>query len=432
MFGGLEDGAEIAPEPLLDEDIIDNLADGYVLITFHFGVKPLKKKKQWTVGDTKEFDELGTVLAEMGKSVLQSEETKPLENAVAASSADAAQKRRQDLREKRRKRRRRRRKSSSTLTRTTKDKELTAFIKAARYVRGSGASKIHPSAKLRLYGLMMQAKKGDAPADTSAASDGKGGAAKELRRLKLEAWRAEHGKDRKEAMEEHISLLTSIAPQWKVEAIFGAHESMQDNEPRKMMWVVKVHLRKRGQDEMESAFKLHKGKKVKKLSVAGALPNSSRFSAESVEVIQANDGANSRLWSEQSVAAKEEDEKEHKASTKSVDEGKVDPFIASFSKSHDLSLDDCLIDKNRHKTIKEQRSFYAGRLREAARTGSGAEEDGWKFRGKTKTTSKLNGWSISIQAHKIKAQLTAVSFQSHSTCTKRPWDGPRHLSCGRP
>ena len=69
MFGGLEDGAEIIPEPLLDEHIVCDIDKMSGLIIFNFAVKPPAKKIQWRQGDTKEFDALALALAEMEKGL---------------------------------------------------------------------------------------------------------------------------------------------------------------------------------------------------------------------------------------------------------------------------------------------------------------------------------------------------------------------------
>ena len=53
MFGGLEDGTEILPEPLLDDDIV--CSSGFCLLTFRFGAKAPNKSYQWRGEDDREF-----------------------------------------------------------------------------------------------------------------------------------------------------------------------------------------------------------------------------------------------------------------------------------------------------------------------------------------------------------------------------------------
>jgi hypothetical protein len=48
MFGGLEDGATIIIEPLLDEDVTIDLNNKSALIAMRFGVQAPEKRHQWT------------------------------------------------------------------------------------------------------------------------------------------------------------------------------------------------------------------------------------------------------------------------------------------------------------------------------------------------------------------------------------------------
>ena len=103
MFGGFEDGAKIVPEPLLDEHIICNAEKSYAMITVNFAVAAPKRMKQWRVRDTKDFDELGKVLAEMEVKLQSESETVALENAVASTNADGKPRRKRAVRKKRKK-----------------------------------------------------------------------------------------------------------------------------------------------------------------------------------------------------------------------------------------------------------------------------------------------------------------------------------------
>ena len=241
MFGGLEDGAVIVPEPLLEENIVcdaesemvgrfdcvgwgDALAFPFethgftsqALITLQFAIKPPSRPKQWNVRHTRAFDGLDQVLQELDKELEKSQpETAELDETVTQSKAAGNAKRR-------RKAKKRRRKNPTP----NKNRALMNFIKAARYVRGLGAGKIHPSAKLKLYGLLMQAKFGNAPLreDDVRTVEENSGVKRSFERLKLDAWRAQKDKDRKAAMEEHVALLTSLAPQWRVESTLGSRK----------------------------------------------------------------------------------------------------------------------------------------------------------------------------------------------------------------
>ena len=133
MFGGFEDGAEIIPEPLLDRDIVCDADKGSGLVAFHFAVKPPAKTIQWRTGDTKEFDALGVALAEMEKSLKKSEDdTEALEKAVVESKEDAKARRRRMMRRKKPPPR-------GGGGRPQKNKEVTRFMKAAKFVQGMGA-----------------------------------------------------------------------------------------------------------------------------------------------------------------------------------------------------------------------------------------------------------------------------------------------------
>ena len=127
MFGGFEDGAEIIPEPLLDADIMCDAEKLSGLIAFNFAVKTPPKYIQWRVADTKEFDALGLALAELEKG-LSSGEGQALEKAVGEAKVDAKG---------RRKRQRLRRRKPKPDRR--KNKDVTKFMKAAKFVRGIGA-----------------------------------------------------------------------------------------------------------------------------------------------------------------------------------------------------------------------------------------------------------------------------------------------------
>ncbi len=383
MFGGFEDGAEIVPEPLLEADIVCDARTLSGLITFNFAVRPPAKRYQWRVADTKEFDALGLALDEMEKALQQSDEGEALEKAVVESKADAKPRRR---------RLKRKRKAQPG---RKKNKEVKNFMKAAKYVQGMGAGKIHPSAKLKLFGLRMQALHGEASAQdgANAASNitnlrGLKGCLLALQELKVNAWRSEKGKGRKEAMLEYVEFLTSIAPNWSVAAILGGHESMKDKNPKRMVWVLRVQLEEVGDDEVEKNIM----RSLSAKSNAAPLLLSSHFRATSIEILQSSGDSTARLLGEERVARKGETDglatgkKEMIEEDEENVEKEVDPFVAAMPK--DLTLEDCIIDKTKHKTIEEQRLFYAEKMREMARSDRD-EEDGWTLYGETKTTSKL-------------------------------------------
>ena len=123
----------------------------------------------------------------------------------------------------------------------TLEHTFESFVKAARFVRyGDGVKVLHPSAKLRLFALMMQARHGDCPGvESSRKVSGK----QSLEQLKRRAWAGQRGKKRKEAMEEYVKTVSEIAPQWKLSNLLAGREKSGQNEagkPKRMMWVIKV------------------------------------------------------------------------------------------------------------------------------------------------------------------------------------------------
>ena len=231
MFGGIEDGSKIIQEPLLEEHIVVHSDNSQALITCTFAVLPSDKTYRWTGADKREFDGLRQALKE-SENALEAEGSEDLQHAVAAASEEGGA----GLKRKRNKLRRRRKKREDS--RSKADRDLAAFMKAARFVRGRGAGTIHPSAKLRLFALLMQAQLGDAPADTAQEVEAAGavelkGSASALQRLKHAAWKLLRGKGRMEAMKEYVELLTELAPHWKVAHILGGHKSSKKEKAKR-------------------------------------------------------------------------------------------------------------------------------------------------------------------------------------------------------
>ena len=75
MFGGLEDGAEILPEPILDADIICIPSKNQALLKMRFAAIAPKKIKQWRMKDTREFDGLQAVRGAWGLHILKRRES---------------------------------------------------------------------------------------------------------------------------------------------------------------------------------------------------------------------------------------------------------------------------------------------------------------------------------------------------------------------
>ncbi len=371
MFGGMEDGAEIRPEPILATDIIVNPDKEYVLLKSRFSVIAAAKIKQWRVSDTREFNDLQAALAASEKSI-ESWGTGSLEKTAAGGHAAVSDGHAAVSSKKKRRLRLKRKKPKKT----KKDARIENFIKAARFVRGYGAGAIHPSAKIQLYGLRMQAQRGDCSHQSDAnAKDSDESFASSLQRMKLDAWRSMRGKSQEEAMEEYLSLLTSLAANWKVaHIVLGRQSSEERRKPREMMWVLKIGYRASDKEERlaaaEHARRVTSSFKFKH--------KASALQVTSIEIVQSSNEANARLWSEEEAAPQE--------AQKAVDDAKpssssaFDDFVAKLPK--DFTLSDCIIDKSAHATIEEQRAYFGEVMRTMARAGHD-EEDGWAYFGKT-------------------------------------------------
>ena len=394
MFGGFEDGTKILPEPLLAEHIACNSGKGYAIITITFTVMPPERQYKWTGKDTSEFLALEKALNEdslqsSGASLALEkaiEKIKPPTSKTGFSGRLRNHKREQE------------RSSAGKGLKYEDTKAFATFIKAARYVRGVGAGRIHPRAKLRLFGLRMQAQKGDLvegtrgssvmatagsqPSESSAPHSTVVSLSVQtsLRKLKLNAWRAEYGKDRKEAMHEYIRFLTSLVPNWRFDGILNKHKSPQKS--RCMVWALKLHF-----------TRCDVGEVLRVISSKDASPVLSRFRATSIEVLQSSDEATAKLFDEESEA-----QATHHQRDISMNDVKEDPFLVGAPRK--LTLDDCLVDRIKHKTIEEQRAFFSKKMREMARQGFD-DEDGWKLFDKTRSATVTDEYQLDVYCRKV-------------------------------
>ena len=392
MFGGLEDGAQIIVEPLLEEDVTIDLEKNSALVAIRFGVKAPDKRHQWTGKGRREFDNLEQALAEAEKA-MEAHGAEALQQAVMEKESEA---KRTTL--KRKKKRSMFQDRWGRKNKKKKDDPFTIFIKATTFVRGMGASTIHPSAKLRLFGLLMQAQQGNIPeGDQGKASDLPGfrGSALALQKLKLRAWQSQKNKKREEAMKEYVELVTSLAPQWKVAHILGGNHSFKNNKPRQMMWVLKVN------------YCASKSKCMSKLRIYSTGGRSvallGRHHVTTVEVLQSSNATSATLWVEDGIGSMKRRGEGKKPSVaagsasggvggahhdgeEEEDDYGQDLFIKNMPK--EWSLSDCIVDKSKFATIDAQRAHFQERMREMARADH-EEEDGWKFYAKTRLPSSI-------------------------------------------
>ena len=239
----------------------------YALISVHFRLKVPPTAAEKKSHDESEFSRLEMALAD-AESALETEGTEVLDKAIAEGAKVHKSKLKQ-----RPKSRVKLKRKAATLRQAVSDRSrsngskaqriFAKFVKGARYVRGMGAASIHPSAKLRLFGLLMQAQNGDIPLckDEGLSIDltkisgfaALKGSALSLQRLKLKAWRGECGKAPKDAMVEYVEFLTAVAPQWRVAHILRSTASLRQVKTREMMWVLKIQFVERDDKSLRAA-----------------------------------------------------------------------------------------------------------------------------------------------------------------------------------
>ena len=382
MFGGIEDGAELRPEPLLDSDIVLSPNGTFALLNARFALLAPKKINNAPLPD-QQFAGLEAALQASEKSI-ESWGTEALEAVASAGQRNSRAKKKKKKKKKK----------------TKKDARVEKFIKAARFIRGYGAAAIHPNAKIKLHGLRMQALEGDCPAAGAVvvAKTDKSSSASALEHLKTEAWRSARGKSQVEAMEEYLSLLTSLAPNWKVAHIVLSRES-DEQKPRQMMWVLKVDYTERGAEERIASAVRDPVRAASAMSGLSQRYDSRGLQVSHIEILQSSNEANARLWSEEKPGAPK----------MASEASEFDKFIATLPK--DFVIEDCIIDKGEHSTIEEQRAHYSERMKKMARSGCD-EEDGWTFYSKTKKEgvpeeaqldvyARAVEWSASVQMRTV-------------------------------
>ena len=259
MIGNVEDGSEVIPDPLLEKDILVNLATGMALLTVRFSVSVGGSKKPQTSSggfeDKSEFEGLlEKALAEQATAL--DVESTPLADAVTRglgtkavemlsgpfptlrTEATPEKKKMRKIKKKKKKNR-----PGGNLKKGSVEHTFESFVKAARFVRyGDGVKVLHPSSKLQLHALMMQAQYGDSP--NVHLRRGYALQKSPLELQKRKAWEHQKGKKRKEAMEEYVKFLSELAPQWKLSNLIAGRASAQGEvgKPRRMMWVIRVNF----------------------------------------------------------------------------------------------------------------------------------------------------------------------------------------------
>ena len=373
MIGNLEDGSEAIPDPVLAQDIVVDLKGSAVLLTVRFSVSAAKAKKKTVpmFQAKKEFQGLLEQALAEHTATLEDEAT-PLTAAVEKGSTSTKARRK-------RKKRKKKKKRSLPGGRSEKgsvEETFEHFVKAARFVRyGDGVKALHPSAKLRLFGLMCQAQHGDRPQSQDGTDEPGASSGAALNAIKQKAWASQKGKTPKRAMEEYVRTLTEIAPQWKIAHLVAGRKSGQgsSDKPRRMMWVIKIEYvhNEKGREPSGKA-------------------TGTRLKATTLRLLQGANASQAREWFEakatkrrqseaivENSAAADEDDKVTKTASEAEE---ADPFLKNMPK--DLTLTDLIVDvgsgAEKFKTLKEQNKYFATRMQEMAREGHD-KEDGWAF-----------------------------------------------------
>ena len=214
-----------------------------------------------------------------------------------------------------------------------------------------------------------------------------------LRELKARAWLSQRGKGREKAMLQYVELVTSLAPQWRVANILAGHAFTKDAMPNKMTWVceVKVERRKIGEViEQMSANSLQLRRTSKALLAKG-------FRVTSIKVLQASNNSNARLFGDEEAVGGAP--KGTKRKTSAPQSSELGNWLAGIRKL-DLTLRDCIIDKKAHKTMQEQRKYFAKTMRKMARSGHDGV-DGWKLYGRTNSPLLTDSTQVDIHRREV-------------------------------
>ena len=381
MFGSMEDGSEVIADPLLAQDILVDLEGCKALLTMRFSASAAKTEKQAVPSfqARKEFKLLleNALAEEVGA---HKGEMTPLAAAVdKGGSGDQGAMRRKVRKRRSRMRTKRRGKPKKGSVEETFD----SFVRAARFVRyGDGIRVLHPSAKLRLYGLMCQAQNGDRPSDEiydgSTSSASRGG----LDEMKQKAWASQKGKTQKAAMEEYLKTLSDIAPHWRIAHLVAGRTSAQADisKPRRMMWVLSVAFRER---KVASPLRVSSSSA---LDAEGAAMKST-LEITSLKILQGANASQAREWFEAKVPKsrapkiKDKDESQKGEAIGAIEVVDADPFIANLPTN--LTVGDLIVDVGgdvgKFKTMKDQNAYFVAKMLKMAREGHD-DEDGWTFK----------------------------------------------------
>ena len=364
MFGSHDRRNELCPEPVLDDDIIVNRAKSFALYKSTFISKGRNKCKGTDA--RKRITELACL-----EAALSSERwSQSLQKKSKADQKWIVAQVGEDLVHGKKKRRRRRNRRQTTSERTKKER-TNNFLLATQYVRRHGTDTLHPSSKMKLLGLRMQALRGDCP----PMDEGEERLLPVLKSLQRSAWLSVKGKGTTQAMEEYLTLLYSLVPNWKY-----AHslEHKDPSKPTKMMWVIKIH------------YEFSQGLLPTKFA-SGSLAISAEAKVKCIEVLQSSNGTTSKIWNEDEVDPTNAD----RSSDPQTHEVK-----RHWPSPQEFTISECIIDKAKYSTIEEQRDDISKQLLMMARTGHD-EEDGWEHWAEAEVPADPTMTGISVYEREV-------------------------------
>ena len=416
IFSGVDEGMEVVPEPLLDEDIVISQGGHSALVKVCFALRPnAHRVRRLSTADKKELNSIkDSMLARLeGRSSAQGEQPQESESegessqgspkgSASGGSSRSSKGSGRNLSygklgsEKRKKRfftpkRKAVKKESGFMRRRRLRKEREAraaaggnapkgeddqeklvldFIKAARFVRGRGAGDIHLSSKIQLYGLLSQAQKGDCPKALKDKAVRRGSfplsrsSDEALNALKIQSWHATRGKTREEAMKAYVELVSALAPHYRLVGFTSGIESRSKKLAKVIMWVLRLDL---GHDKDRNILVV-----------------------EHVEILQSSTASSAKAWNEESYSFREVKNTiaDGSASGGLGDAGGGDDgtnFDLLLADAPALSAADFLVDAENFPTMDAQRKHHSNQIKAMARDGhDDDDDDGWKFLSRAK------------------------------------------------
>ena len=380
IFGGLEDGSELVLEPLLDADIIIDVDAKEILLRVAFSVATNE-----TTEITTSFKDKRKMLKEFDglKDALKAAQDQAAEVLTTSMNSGDGGARRKRLR------RKRRRASSGK-----DDRNFQRFIKACRYFRTDGVAAIHPQGKLTLFGLMQQALRGDCPSTQEAMREIQG-AFPAMRMMKLESWKSNAGKSPKDATDEFLELISSLAPEWRALGLLMDRKRSEKSKPKVHSCVLKASFR----------VPRATGSTVA-LPTAGRTLSSKSGTLQDepyvvkVEVVQWANASGGASWSDEIQKSKRRktapikaEEEEEPQDINELMLARLRSDLVLRDDGSPFSLQDCIIDKEKYDSVDDQREKLDREISAMA-----AEKGGWAL---VTTVNAKAGASVGVYRREV-------------------------------